>query len=209
MLRHIDVPFRVVERGGLFSDQQQGGRKHFPARWWVSGPTGNARIYLCARKTAGAPPRMLKKLSLTLVAVLISLLACEGLVRLVGAAPKIYAIRKGRFQLSHNPRIGYEPAPLVYSGDELSFYDYRGSSNRLGYRDRDHELAKPPGVYRIVVLGDSIAAGLRVDRTEDIFPEVLERLLRQRGLNAEVVNLSVSGYNTQQEVETLMERGLG
>ena len=151
----------------------------------------------------------LKKLSVSLVSLLISLLAVELVIRVAGAAPEVSVIRKGRFQLSRNPKIGYEPVPaLDYQGEELSFYDYLGKSNRLGYRDFDHAVEKPPGVYRIVVLGDSIGAGLRVDRYEDVFPPVLEKLLRQRGVNAEVINFSVSGYNTQQEVETLKDRGL-
>jgi lysophospholipase L1-like esterase len=152
--------------------------------------------------------KTLKKLALMLASALLALLAAEVLIRAAGAAPKVYAIRRGRFQLSHNPKIGYEPAPLVYSGHDLSFYDYLGASNSLGYRDREHTTDKPPGVYRIVVLGDSVAAGLHVERNEDIFPPILEQILDRDGLRAEVINLAVSGYNTQQEVETLRERGL-
>jgi len=152
---------------------------------------------------------MLRKLSLSCASLLIALLAAELLIRIAGAAPEVSVIRKGRFQLSRNPKIGFEPVPgLRYEGEDLSFYDYQGASNRLGYRDRDHEIAKPDGVWRIVVLGDSIGAGLRVERFEDTFPALLERLLRERGRDAEVINLSVSGYNTLQEVETLKERGL-
>jgi hypothetical protein len=150
----------------------------------------------------------LKKLALSLAALVLALLAAELLVRALGAAPEVGIIRKGRFRLSANPRIGYEPVPLVYGGGELSFYDYQGASNSLGYRDREHPLAKPPGVYRIAVLGDSVAAGLKVERTADVFPAVLERLLRSQGVNAEVLSFAVSGYNTQQEVETLKDRGL-
>jgi lysophospholipase L1-like esterase len=151
---------------------------------------------------------MAKRLALMLLSVLVALLAAEALVRVAGVAPKVYAIRKGRFQLSHNPRIGYEPAPLVYNGQELSFYDYLGASNSLGYRDREHSLAKPAGTYRIVVIGDSVAAGLHVERNEDIFAPLLEQQLNRAGLHAEVINLAVSGYNTQQEVETLRDKGL-
>ncbi len=152
---------------------------------------------------------MLRKLTLSLASLVVALLAAELLIRVAGAAPEVSVIRKGRFQLSRHPKIGYEPVPdLRYEGEELSFYDFQGASNRLGYRDRDHEVAKPDGVWRIVVLGDSIGAGLRVQRFEDTFPAVLERLLREQGVNAEVINLSVSGYNTQQEVETLADKGL-
>jgi lysophospholipase L1-like esterase len=151
---------------------------------------------------------MLKKLALSLVAVLVALLAVEGLLRVMGAAPKVYAIQKGRFRLSANPKIGYEPAPTEYRGKDLSFYDYLGASNREGFRDVDHAVSKPRGVYRIVVLGDSIAAGLHVERNEDLFAPLLQKLLTERGVKTEVVNLAVSGYNTQQEVELFREKGL-
>ncbi|HEY8020705.1 MAG TPA: SGNH/GDSL hydrolase family protein [Thermoanaerobaculia bacterium] len=151
---------------------------------------------------------MRQKLGLALAAGLLSLVAAELLIRLLGAAPQVYIIRKGRFQLSPNPKIGYEPAPLVYQGKELSFYDFQGASNSLGYRDVEHAVAKPPGVYRIVVLGDSIAAGLRVERFADTFPALLGPLLAAKGLKAEVISFAVSGYNTQQEVETLKAKGL-
>ena len=152
---------------------------------------------------------MIKKLMLSLVALLLALLGAELLIRGSGAAPEMSIIHKGRFQLSANPRIGFEPVPRVdYAGHDLSFYDYQGSSNSLGYRDTEHAVAKPPGVYRVVVLGDSIAAGLKVERLEDTFPPILEGLLRQAGVDAEVINLAVSGYNTQQEVETLKDKGL-
>jgi hypothetical protein len=151
---------------------------------------------------------VLRKLLLSLASLLLAALAAEGLVRLLGAAPEVAAIRRGRFQLSPNPRLGYVPAPLVYHGDERAFLDYEGASNSLGYRDVEHALVKPPGTYRVVVLGDSIAAGLKVGRFADTFPAQLERLLRERGLRAEVISLAVSGYNTLQEVETLRVRGL-
>jgi lysophospholipase L1-like esterase len=152
---------------------------------------------------------MLRKLSLSAASLLIALLCAELILRLSGTAPEVGAVRKGRYQLSANPRIGYEPVPgLRYAGKDLAFYDYQGAANRLGYRDRDHAEAKPPGVFRIVVLGDSVGAGLFVARNEDIFPALLERRLREQGRDAEVINLSVSGYNTLQEVETLRERGL-
>ncbi|HXU45618.1 MAG TPA: SGNH/GDSL hydrolase family protein [Thermoanaerobaculia bacterium] len=149
-----------------------------------------------------------KKLALSLLALAVSLLAAEVLIRALGAAPKIYPIQHGRFRLARNPKIGYEPAPVDYKGGELSFYDYLGASNRLGFRDVDHQVAKPAGVYRILVLGDSIAAGLKVDRFEDTFPAVLGEILNRGGVETEVINLAVSGYNTQQEVETLRDKGL-
>jgi lysophospholipase L1-like esterase len=151
----------------------------------------------------------LKKFLLVLTSCLVSLLLAEAVVRLLGAAPEVGTLERGRYRLSPNPRIGYEPIPhYEYRGDDLANFDFRGRSNSLGFRDREHPLAKPPGTLRLLVLGDSIAAGHRVARTEDAFPAQLETLLRRRGIAAEVLNFAVSGYNTEQEVETLRDKGL-
>jgi lysophospholipase L1-like esterase len=121
-------------------------------------------------------------------------------------------VRRGRFQLSANPRLHFEPVPgLAYDGEgPPRFYEWRGRSNRLGYRDREWTVGKPAGVYRVVVLGDSIAAGYRVEERERAFPALLERRLEGAGGSGavEVLNFAVTGYNTDQEVETLRARAL-
>ncbi len=151
----------------------------------------------------------MRKVALLLFSILFSVGCAELLLRLAHAAPEIQLMQKGRFRLSKNPKIGFEPVPgVVYHGAERSFIDYEGASNSQGFRDTEHALAKPAGVYRVVVIGDSVGAGLKVERTEDTFPPLLQQLLDERGLKSEVINLSVSGYNTQQEVELLRERGL-
>jgi hypothetical protein len=146
---------------------------------------------------------------LVLLGVAASLFLSEWAVRVAGVAPDVVVIQRGRFRLSDNPKIGYEPLPGVhYLGDSQNLVAYRGSGNSLGYRDYEHSIEKPEGIFRIVVLGDSIGVGLYVERWEDTFPAALEDLLTKDGLQVEVINLSVIGYNTQQEVETLKERGL-
>ncbi len=133
----------------------------------------------------------------------------EILVRLTGAAPEVVYIEKWRMRLSANPKIGYEPIPhLDATGQSFQYYGYQGVSNSLGFRDREHPVEKVSDSKRIIVLGDSIAAGLWVKNDEDVFPAVLEKELLKKGLPAEVMNFGVLGYNTQQEVETLKEKGL-
>lgn len=82
--------------------------------------------------------------------------------------------------------------------------------NAAGLRD-DRELptAKPEGVYRIVVLGDSFTFGGKV-AVEDTFPRSLERSLQSLDPSRryEALNLAVPGYNTQQEMWSLKESGL-
>jgi lysophospholipase L1-like esterase len=137
------------------------------------------------------------------------LLLAEAIVRLLHAAPDVGFIDVGRYRLSANPRLGYEMIPrLACEGPMRDQFHFKSRSNALGFRDRDHATDKEPGTYRILVLGDSIAAGLRVDDDRLIFPALLEKGLRARGVPAEVMNFAVSGYNTLQEVETLKHKGL-
>lgn len=177
--------------------------------------------------TGTAQPQRARLLALVLVAagLLLGLAAAELLVRAAGAAPEVSPVRRGRFQLSANPRLVFEPVPGMQvaareDGGVPLFFGYPGRANRLGYRDRDHALTKPPGTYRIAVIGDSVAAGWGVEQTADLFAPRLERLLNggrgEGGGGAgdgeaqrfEVLNFAVTGYNTAQQVETLASRGL-
>lgn len=81
--------------------------------------------------------------------------------------------------------------------------------NSHGLRDREHEWTKPPGTYRVLVLGDSITFGWGV-RAEETFARQLEQdlnaLLDGRPA-VEVINSGVGNYNTRQEVSYFRERG--
>ena len=148
-------------------------------------------------------------LALFIAATLLSLLSAEIVVRALGVAPSIVPIAKGRFRLSPNLKIGYEPIPNIqYDGKSLRFFQYRGTSNRLGYRGPTYPEVKASDIYRIVALGDSVTEGMRVDHYEDLYTAKVERALREEGIDAQVLNFGVSGYNTQQEVETLKDKAL-
>lgn len=77
------------------------------------------------------------------------------------------------------------------------------SVNSKGYRGREHDLARTPGVARVVMLGDSITFGPGVDDTET-FSDRLDSLPN----GPEVVNLGVMGYGTDQELLKLEREGL-
>lgn len=129
-------------------------------------------------------------------------------VRVLGLAPEIAPIvvdaPYASFVSHENEILRYVPAP--------------GSRdvNDYGIRDRDYAFEREPGVYRVVVLGDSIAFGFcTLDAPlppRATFAKVLESRLRADPLpghtGAEVINLSVSGYDSLQEVEFLREKGL-
>jgi lysophospholipase L1-like esterase len=77
--------------------------------------------------------------------------------------------------------------------------------NSLGFRDqREYALAKPPGTFRILVLGDSVTFGHGAVY-ETTYPYLLEQQLRawRPDVTWEVWNLGVPGYNTAQELAYL------
>ena len=81
--------------------------------------------------------------------------------------------------------------------------------NAAGFRDRDHELAPPPGALRIAVLGDSFTEARHVAQ-EETFASVAERELAGcaalAGRHPELLNFGVTGYGTVQELLLLRER---
>jgi hypothetical protein len=67
--------------------------------------------------------------------------------------------------------------------------------NSHGLRDVEHEYAKPAGVYRVLVLGDSFIEAMHVP-LEATFGRRLESELAKTGRRVEVVSAGVSGYGT-------------
>lgn len=141
--------------------------------------------------------RGLGRLGLLLGGVVLSLGLAEGLVRVLGLAPDIGFLSVNRPQGS-----------FVASVDEvLRYVPMPGSPgvSGQGLRDRDHDIA--PDSVSVAVLGDSIGWGFcNWDGPlplEDGFPWLLEE-----SLGVDVINLSVSGYDTRQEVRMLEVAGL-
>jgi hypothetical protein len=98
------------------------------------------------------------------------------------------------------------PHPLGYAPVNTDVRERRPINNR-GYRDLDHPTAKPPGVRRVVFLGDSFTWGASV-LFEDTYAQRVGRGLERRGERWEVVNLAEPGLNTVQEAAKLAAEGL-
>ncbi len=109
----------------------------------------------------------------------------------------IFEITYENFQASANPALVLEPRPNA------------GEFNAEGIRGPLPAAAKPPGSFRILVVGDSLAFGWRV-REEETYARRLESLLNRASSPGrfEVINLGVPGYRATQVVERLKEKGL-
>src|SRR5262249_13452048 len=80
--------------------------------------------------------------------------------------------------------------------------------NALGFRERRLPSPKPPGVLRVVALGDSFTQGFGVQE-QQAWPRRLETLLdARRPGRYEVVNLGVPGTNPRDYLDHLRDPGL-
>jgi lysophospholipase L1-like esterase len=142
---------------------------------------------------------------MALLSVALLLSVVEVGLRMAGYDP-IGRLSKGRhlfLRPSSNPDLRYELVP----GAEGQAWRRFIKINAHGFRDREYALAKPPGTYRALVIGDSVtfAGALAVDRR---FTEVLETRIQAEGRRVEVLNLGVGGYDTLNEVAFLEQVGL-
>ena len=82
-------------------------------------------------------------------------------------------------------------------------------SNSKGYRGPLVALEKPPGTYRILLLGGSTTHGFYVNDEETIDAH-LRRILSERysGIQFEVVNLAYDGYDSYQLLLRLQSDGV-
>ncbi len=81
--------------------------------------------------------------------------------------------------------------------------------NSLGFRDsREYALPKAPNTFRIIVLGDSVTFG-HGSVYEHTYPRLLEQRLKawRPSVDWQVWNLGVPGYDSAQELTTLLSDG--
>lgn len=146
-----------------------------------------------------------KKLLLLGCGTVIALITAELLVRLLfphvrGTHQHTSSIWRDDF-LSHDrlgrhhPLLGWTLRPNEETVNRGWEFEHVIRTNSRGFRDEEVPYERRPDIRRIVLLGDSFGMGDGVDRQQS-FAELLEDFLPK----TEVVNLSVSGYGTDQEL---------
>ena len=144
--------------------------------------------------------RIVSKLGLVLFGLLFGCLLAEVTLRVAGYSyPEFY---------QPDNQLGYALRPNMQG-----WYRKEGSAyvqiNSDGLRDREHTRVKPPGTFRIAIIGDSYPEAFPVE-LEEAFWSVMAAKLQAcdpfHGSQVEVINFGVSGYSTAQELITLRER---
>ncbi len=103
----------------------------------------------------------------------------------------------------YDPELGWSHEPGatgVFARDEFS---HPVRINQAGWRDRERQVDKPAGTFRVVVLGDSFTWGHGVG-DEEVYTRLLEGMLP----GTEFLNLGLSGSDTGQQLLILEKYGL-
>jgi hypothetical protein len=148
------------------------------------------------------------------LAALVALLLLEASARLVLFGPRgLDPRRVGLLRDTH-------PAELVtFDTDPSLVFEYRPNldvffklvrfrTNSRGMRDREYALAKPPGTFRVAVLGSSFALPAGVEIEHAFHSRLEERLGRAGSTRYEFLNFAVGMYGPGQCLAMLRLRAL-
>ncbi len=142
-------------------------------------------------------------LGLALVSVVIVFVVTEAVLRRMAPNERKYAGRLYDLEWNRDyarPRM-LPHARAVHRGIPIT-------TNSYGLRDSEIVVPKPPGVYRILMVGDSFTFGQGIPLLSQTIPKQLEARLRSAGESrAEVINFGVCGLNTFEELMSYVQQG--
>jgi hypothetical protein len=179
----VITPLRVVRRvlGADDLHLRDGGRQSY----WLACDDDVRKVrwvgtmFATEARTGGGHP--LRNVFLAVVALV---LLSEGVLRAMGFGHTVLYVA--------DPDIGYYPQP----GAELIRYGGRVATNKFGMRSPEVDREKPPGTFRILMIGDStLYAGSYIDQ-EDMYATVLQKRLSSGSLpgKIEVLAMGCNGW---------------
>jgi len=150
--------------------------------------------------------KLIEITTLVVVSVVIFVVIGEAFLRIYLSRKIFYDIEMSRYALtlkvdSPNPLIGHHHKPNA----EAKLMGVTLRTNADGFRDDEIPVEKG-NRRRIVILGDSLTLGWGVEK-EQTFEHLLEASLNDER-PTEVINLGVGNYNTTQEVNLFIDKGL-
>lgn len=154
--------------------------------------------------------RVIKSICVNMLVVLASLALFAGIgelaIRWYLSTHTVYDIEMSRYANlikvdSPNPKIGFVHKP----NSDAVLMNAPVRINSDGLRDVEHAV-RHGDAYRVIFLGDSLTLGWGV-RQEESFKSILETYLNTR-YPAEILNFGIGNYNSEQEVNLFLEKGL-
>jgi hypothetical protein len=158
-------------------------------------------------------PSFIRRVGFRLAALclssIVSLMLLEGAVRVLGLAPPLPESYR---DFVEDPYLPFKKKPnVVRKGTSKSGeFEYEYRYNAQGFRDAEHALKKPDGLFRILGLGDSFAFGVGAPYPQTYLVR-LETLLNNRPGNhpqVEIVKAGVPRYYPEIERLQLEHYGI-
>src|SRR4029079_10707424 len=161
---------------------------------WTSWPSGT-----CSSASAEPGPAAMRRLVpiplVTALSLLSALLALEVGLRVLGLGSDAF--------MQPDPWCGWVHVPgrhgSVESEDRSLGRQMPITIDSLGLRDVERRREKPPGTYRVVLIGDSYVEDQQVPFDSCLSRRLERRLAGTGGRQVEVWNCGVSGWTTGQE----------
>jgi lysophospholipase L1-like esterase len=120
---------------------------------------------------------------------------------------ELVASRRMIWEVHSTPGAGYT---LMKPNSHYEWQSIPVDINSHGLRGPETTYEKPPAIYRILNLGDSVVMGWGV-REENTYGQQLEALLNEQGagdLHYEIINAGVPGWNLENALAYLQAEGL-
>src|SRR5246500_1326234 len=149
-------------------------------------------------------PNARLNIALLAFAILLGCIAMEVALRVIFAHSLDFSMEMWKYAVKLKRPVANPDLSFAHAPNRSAFLmGVPVSINSAGLRDREFSIEKPPGVYRVMMLGVSTTFGWGV-RQEDTAAKFLERKLNAdlpAGFNhVEVMNTGVGNYDTAQEV---------
>lgn len=143
-----------------------------------------------------------QNLLLLFFSILITAIFAEIALRVFLPAPIVWKYPQEQYQYDSEISHWLEPNQQAYTHDKSV------KTNSVGIRDKEFETTSPPGIYRILAIGDSQTFGNGLELA-DTWPKQLEAISNQTtiAMNVEVINAGLPGSDTWQH-EIILERML-
>jgi lysophospholipase L1-like esterase len=144
------------------------------------------------RNTLGA-------LALAALSLSFSLVVIEAVARLLVRRQAARPFTTRGSIVRYHPTLGWDKPPGASAWLHRSEYSVKLEVNSRGLRGPDRPYAKPAGVVRTLLLGDSFTEGYAVAEERSVRAMLEQRLNAARCGRHEVVNGGTIGYSTDQE----------
>ena len=133
-------------------------------------------------------------LLLSVVSLIGVFVIAEAVTRIVYHPPNLGRV----IHFDENLGWSLKPNSRLRSVDYMRDFDYVIDVNSFGMREREFSWEKEPSKTRVLVIGDSFTFGTGID-AKWRFSDIMNRALEGE---AEVLNASVPGWGTDQELIT-------